>query len=69
MDQLIKRINELAKKKKEEGLTPEEAQEQMELRQQYIKKFRAGFKQRLENIDIETPDGKVTPLTEYKKKK
>ena len=65
MDELIKRINELAKKKKSAGLTKEE---QIELRQQYLDKFREGFKQRLENIDVETPDGKVRPLTEFKKK-
>ena len=58
MDELIKRINELAKKKKSAGLTKEEAKEQIELRQQYLDKFREGFKQRLENIDVETPDGK-----------
>ena len=62
MDELIKRINELAKKKKSAGLTKEEAEEQIELRQQYLDKFREGFKQRLENIDVETPDGKVRPL-------
>ena len=68
MDELIKRINELAKKKKSAGLTKEEAEEQIELRQQYLDKFREGFKQRLENIDVETPDCKVRPLTEFKKK-
>lgn len=68
MDELIKRINELAKKKKSAGLTKEEAEEQIELRQQYLDKFREGFKQRLKNIDVETPDGKVRPLTEFKKK-
>ena len=68
MDELIKRINELAKKKKSAGLTKEEAEEQIELRQQYLDKFREGFKQRLENIDVETPDGKVKPLNEFKKK-
>lgn len=68
MDELIKRINELAKKKKSAGLTKEEAEEQIELRQQYLDKFKEGFKQRLENIDVETPDGKVRPLTEFKKK-
>ena len=68
MDELIKRINELAKKKKSAGLTKEEAEEQIELRQQYLDKFREGFKQRLENIDVATPDGKVRPLTDFKKK-
>ena len=69
MDELIKRINELAKKKKAVGLTPAELEEQAQLRKKYLENFRAGFKQRLENIDVETPDGKVRPLTDYKKKK
>lgn len=69
MDELIKRINELAKKKKTVGLTPAEFEEQAQLRKKYLENFRAGFRQRLENIDVETPDGKVRPLTDYKKKK
>ncbi|MGN0476231.1 MAG: DUF896 domain-containing protein [Ruminococcus sp.] len=69
MDELIKRINELAKKKKTVGLTPDELEEQAKLRKKYLENFRVGFKQRLENIDVETPDGKVRPLTDYKKKK
>ena len=72
MDELIKRINggvdEEVKVPDFFGKTKEEAEEQIELRQQYLDKFREGFKQRLENIDVETPDGKVRPLTEFKKK-
>ena len=68
MEELIKRINQLAKKKKSEGLTEEEKKEQEILRKRYLEKFREGFKKRLENIDVETPDGKVRPLTDYKKK-
>ena len=40
----IDRINELAKKKKEQGLTNEEAKEQSKLRKQYLDSFREGFK-------------------------
>lgn len=69
MEKIIKRINELAKKQKTTGLTEAEKQEQQQLRQQYLKSFREGFKQRLENIDVTTPDGRVHPLSEFKKKK
>ena len=34
----IQRINELARKAKAQGLTPEEAQEQKRLRQEYLEK-------------------------------
>lgn len=62
MDQLIARINELAKKKKEEGLTPSELEEQQKLRQMYLDIFRGNFKSQLENTKIKTPDGKLHPL-------
>ena len=39
-DKMIARINELARKQKKEGLTPEEREEQKELRAAYIKAFR-----------------------------
>lgn len=46
----INRINELAKKSKVEGLTPEEKEEQAELRAEYLEKFRENFKGHLESI-------------------
>ncbi|MDA3732422.1 DUF896 domain-containing protein [Niameybacter massiliensis] len=62
MDKLIARINELAKKKKEEGLTPTELDEQAKLREQYLQIFRSNFKGQLSNTKIQTPDGKLHPL-------
>lgn len=54
MDQkLIDRINELAHKEKESGLSEEEKQEQAKLRKEYLAEFRKGFKAQLDNIDIE----------------
>lgn len=53
----IARINELAKKSKSEGLTPEEAAEQKALREEYIRDFRASFGGILDNTVIERPDG------------
>ena len=58
----IDRINELAKKKKEEGLTEAEAKEQSKLRKQYLDSFRKGFKQQIENTKVIDPEGNdVTP--------
>ena len=50
---LIDRINFLANKSKtEEGLTEEELVEQSELRKEYLRLFREGFRQRLESIKV-----------------
>ena len=46
----IDRINELAKKSKATCLTPEEKEEQAELRKEYLVKFREHFKGHLESI-------------------
>ncbi len=48
----INRINELAKKKKSEGLTPEEQAEQKVLYRAYIDAFKANLKAQLDNIEI-----------------
>ncbi len=46
----IDRINELAKKKKTTGLTPEEITEQSELRKEYLSSVRKSFKGQLEKF-------------------
>ena len=46
----VARINELARKSKTIGLSDEEKNEQQELRQEYLKNFREGFRQQLELI-------------------
>ena len=56
------RINELAKKKREEGLTEEEKAEQATLRQEYIRAYRENLRSTLENIRIVEKDGSLTPL-------
>ena len=52
----LDRINELAHKKKTEGLTPEELAEQKELYRIFLEDFCARFKQQLDNIEIVEPD-------------
>ena len=58
----IDRINELARKKKAEGLTEEEAAEQAALRQQYIAEWRENTHAMLDGIIIQRPDGTQEPL-------
>ena len=66
----IKRINELARKAKAEGLTKQEAREQAELRSAYIEAIRANLRGQLNNIDIREKDGSITNLGEkYGRKK
>lgn len=61
-EKLIKRINELAKKKKEGTITDDELVEQQKLRQEYLKQFRAGFKSQLLSIKVVDEKGNdVTP--------
>lgn len=53
MDQKkIGRINELSRKQKTTGLTPEEKEEQKLLRQEYIQSFRNNLKSTLDSMVI-----------------
>lgn len=49
---LIERINELAKKKRTDGLTAEEQLEQKNLYQEYLALIRGQVKSHLDNIEI-----------------
>ena len=62
--QKIKRINELYKKSKAEGLTDAERKEQKILRQEYMELVRRNLRGQLNNIDIEQKDGTVINLGE-----
>lgn len=65
MDQKgIDRINELARKSKTVGLTPEEKEEQARLRKEYIANIRMNLRAQLDNIDIKEEDGSITNLGE-----
>ncbi|MDR1797904.1 MAG: DUF896 domain-containing protein [Clostridiales Family XIII bacterium] len=52
------RINELARKKKESGLSDDEHAEQHTLRQEYLARFRESFRAQLENIEVVDEDDK-----------
>ena len=65
----LKRINELARKSKAEGLTRAEQEEQAELRREYIEAVRMNLKAQFDNIDIKEKDGSVTNLGERYGKK
>ncbi len=56
-EEKIKRINELARKQKAEGLTEEEKAEQFKLRREYIDSFKNSLIGQLENTYIVSPDG------------
>ena len=58
MDELLGRINELAKIAKERELTVEEKAERDTLRAQYIKQFRASMRGILDNTYVQYPDGR-----------
>ncbi|AOG60533.1 hypothetical protein SHELI_v1c05820 [Spiroplasma helicoides] len=72
MEKLIKRINELAKLKKEGKLTPELEDEQNMLRQEYINKYKKNLEDQLKTLKIVDDKGNdITPekLKELKKQK
>ena len=57
MEELIKKINALAKKSREAGLTDEEKEEQAKLRQEYIRMFRQGMENTMSNVYIMDKNG------------
>ena len=68
--QKIKRINELYRKSKAEGLTDAEKKEQKLLRQEYLESVKNNLRAQLNNIDMEEKDGMVVNLGEkYGRKK
>ena len=59
----IDRINFLARKKKKEGLTESELQEQAVLRREYIESYKQSLISQLENTYILEPDGTKKKVT------
>lgn len=62
MQEVIARINALAKKSKEAGLSPEEIQERDKLRRIYIDSVKANLVGQLENTYIVGPNGEKKKL-------
>ena len=52
----INRINELYRKSKAEGLTSAEAEEQKQLRAEYVAALRSHLRGTLESIKLQNPD-------------
>lgn len=67
-DEKIQRINALAKKAKNEGLTEAEKQEQQTLREEYVADFRKSLKAQLDNTVVINPDGTSYKLKQEKDK-
>ena len=63
MNEVIARINELAKKNKTEGLTEEEMAERAKLRRIYIDSVTGNLKNQLDNTSIVYPDGTKKKVT------
>lgn len=67
-EEKIKRINELAKKSKTEGLTEAEKSEQQQLRAEYIAAYRKSLEAQLGSIVVQNPDGSRTKLQKKNEK-
>ncbi|WP_067728917.1 DUF896 domain-containing protein [Oceanobacillus damuensis] len=60
--QKLERINILAKKSKNEGLTDKEKEEQKTLREEYLNNVRSSFKNQFKTMTVIDPEGNdVTP--------
>lgn len=69
-EEMITRINELARKSKSEGLNEAEKEEQQKLRKLYIESMKMNLRAQLDNIDVVEPDGSVVNLGDkYDRKK
>lgn len=62
IDDTIRRINELARKAKTEGLSAEETAERDRLRQEYIAAFRRNLVAQLDNTYLVDEHGNKRPL-------
>ncbi|MBP5309480.1 MAG: DUF896 domain-containing protein [Lachnospiraceae bacterium] len=62
MNERIARINELYHKSQDQGLTPEEKEEQAKLRREYIDSIKNNLRSQLNNINIQNEDGSITNL-------
>lgn len=63
MQDLVKRINELAAKQKNNSLTTEEKKEQQKLRSQYIEAMKLSLESHLKTIKVVNEKGEdITPI-------
>lgn len=68
MEEVIQKINALARKAKTEGLSEEELAERDALRQRYIAAVRQNLRAQLDNTYIVTPDGEKKKLQQINRK-
>ena len=66
-EEMIQRINFLARKSREEGLSEMEKQEQAELRQKYIKMFRQGVENTMSSVYIVDEKGNKKKVQKKKR--
>ena len=66
---LLNRINELAKKKREQGLTTDEQAEQKKLYKVYLGEIRTQFDKTLDNVSVKEKNGEVVPFKQAYLKK
>lgn len=63
----IQRINELARKSRDQGLTEEEKAEQQALRREYVEAMKQCLKSQLDASVVIRPDGSSYRLTQKNK--
>ncbi len=66
--ELLEKVNYYGKLAKERELTKEEKEEQLAVRAEYLKEFRSGMKQMLDNVDVLKQVTVAKPLAEVNSK-
>lgn len=61
-EQMVERINQLARKSRTEGLNEQEKAEQQQLREAYLSSIRTNLQQVLNSVVVEEHDGSRHPL-------
>ena len=64
MEEVIRRINELAAKNRTTGLTPEEKEEREQLRMRYRQSVVGNLKAQLDNTYVKDSKGNISPLSD-----
>ncbi len=65
MPKIIERLNELTRFSRERDLNEDELRERQHLRGDYMRLFKANFRQQMDSTFVETEDGARVPIKDW----